>query len=67
MNNEYGLFSLLARKEVVESSVGVKITTCADMSHTRRVAVHEQRRRHGAVPCRIGQGHRDDAVRFSNR
>jgi hypothetical protein len=52
--------SLLARKEVVGSSVGDKSTVCADMSYARRVALHEQRRRPGAIPYRIGEGRKDD-------
>jgi hypothetical protein len=30
------------------------------MSYARRVALHEQRRRPGAIPYRIGEGRKDD-------
>lgn len=39
----------------------------ADVSYARRVAVHEEWWRHGAIPYRIGGGRRDDAAGLLNR
>lgn len=56
MNNAYSRFSPCEKR----GCRGDKSTVCADMSYARRVALHEQRRRPGAIPYRIGEGRKDD-------